>query len=284
MDANERGRLTLQNPFYLDYHRLKTVYGVQIIRTPTLLSFAQLQNFFLSYAIDHSLGSFFWSHMDVIAISDELDQHAAIDNGFTTYQSLYLRAVETLRTHTSPNAEDKRWAAIFFAYDRLTLVNVKSYVDVGGWDTQIPFYGTDCDMHSRLSMAGWHTKELYTGLIYDIGHSLPDLGILYRPTVSNKATERGDSGYTDLLSTLDALQRVKNEQASGRNTWQGQQRGGHGEPFYRDPRGFEDAMRMTHDFGRSVFAEKWGHRDCDLEAAGLALDDQWKVTRDWESC
>ncbi|KAF2147640.1 hypothetical protein K461DRAFT_272343 [Myriangium duriaei CBS 260.36] len=293
MDANMRGQLTLQNPFYLDYHRLTNIYGVNVLRTPTLLTFAQLQNFFLSYAIDHDLETFFWSHMDVVAVPDEEPEAPESDDGDGSpmaHKSLYLRAVDTLRTYTSPEPppERARWGALFFAYDRLALVNVKSYIDVSGWDTQIPYYMTDCDMHSRLSMAGWHTEDIRIGLIYDIAHPLPDLSVLYRLSpasdmqTSNTDARPGDNSYKDLVAKLDELQRHKNEQAGGRNTWQGEQRGGVGEPYWRDPRGFEEGLHLTIEFGRRVFAEKWGHRDCNLEAVGLSLDDQWKVEKDWE--
>jgi len=45
---------------------------------------------------------------------------------------------------SNPN---KPWAARFFAYDRLALVNRVAFEAIGGWDTHIPFYHTDCDMH-----------------------------------------------------------------------------------------------------------------------------------------
>ena len=40
-------QLTLQNPFYLNVERLTKVFGVNVISTPTLLTFAQLQNFYV---------------------------------------------------------------------------------------------------------------------------------------------------------------------------------------------------------------------------------------------
>ena len=39
---------------------------------------------------------------------------------------------------------------------------------------------------------------------------------------------------------------------------------------------------MTIDHGRAVFAEKWGHRDCDISAIGLRPEDAWKVEHDWD--
>ncbi len=39
---------------------------------------------------------------------------------------------------------------------------------------------------------------------------------------------------------------------------------------------------MTIDHGRRVFAEKWGHRDCDIKPIGLQTSDMWAVGHDWE--
>lgn len=58
--------------------------------------------------------------------------------------------------------------------------------------------------------------------------------------------------------------------------------GGQGEPFYRDPEGFEKGILMWMDFGRDMFAEKWGRGPCDLREAGLEEQDAWRVVKDWE--
>lgn len=57
--SNRDGLLTLQNPFYIDYHRLSTIFGVNIITTPTLLTFAQLQNFYIHTALEKGMGTLF---------------------------------------------------------------------------------------------------------------------------------------------------------------------------------------------------------------------------------
>lgn len=51
MDANPKGMLSTANPFYLDVELLLSRYGVSVLQTPTLLTFAQLQNFFLRTAM-----------------------------------------------------------------------------------------------------------------------------------------------------------------------------------------------------------------------------------------
>ena len=61
MDSNAKGKLSLQNPFFMNHTRLQ-MFGVNIIRTPTLLTFAQLQNFYLHTAIENEWPVYFWSH------------------------------------------------------------------------------------------------------------------------------------------------------------------------------------------------------------------------------
>lgn len=56
------GQLTLQNPFYLNVQRLTEVFGVNVISTPTLLAFAQLQNFYIFTALEQGWDHFWWSH------------------------------------------------------------------------------------------------------------------------------------------------------------------------------------------------------------------------------
>ncbi|KAK3346527.1 hypothetical protein B0T25DRAFT_461677 [Lasiosphaeria hispida] len=175
--ANTRGQLTMQNPFYLNHTVLRAL-GVNIIQTPTLLNFAQLQNFYLSLSYSHSWPYYFWSHMDVLALSFE-DGHEGLTPKYTEegYKSLYTLALQALR---DARKNDPHWGVRFFAYDHLALVNPVAYEDVGGWDTLIPYYITDCDMHSRLTMRNWSMVDAKAGIITDVSVSLNDLSALYR--------------------------------------------------------------------------------------------------------
>lgn len=287
MFSNRDGLLTLQNPFYLDHHRLTTIFGINVISTPTLLTFAQLQNFYVHIALDRGWEHYFWSHMDVVAVSDE-------EYDIEPYQSLYMRAVEVMRETLHP--EYGPWAARWFAYDRLSFIRTKAYTDVGGWDTMIPFYMTDCDMHERLFMKGFKLEDAQGAKIWDVSTSLDDLELLYRRGMKatkakkdmsvraeKEASQRNSPIYQDLLRALDEMQHQKSSNSAGRNTWQARQRGGQGEPFYRDPEGFEKAILMTMDFGRKIFEEKWGRGPCNLREAGLVEGDAWKVMLDWET-
>lgn len=314
MRSNELELLSLQNPFFLNHTRLHML-GANVITTPTLLTFAQLQNFFLWTAIEKDFQTYFWSHMDVIALPFEdqyAEPHTADD--YSGFQSIYKLAVAALRSATStaadPNASDpiKPWAARFFAYDRLALVNRAAFEKIGGWDTQIPYYHADCDMHDRLKMGGFEYNEddVLVGNITDVGNTLDDLLVLYRKkdtveasftperekanTTETFSLERqwisdvpGSESYIKLLESAYNMMKFKNERGGGgRNMWQTQQAGGKGDPYYRDPEGFEKGLQMMMQLGRDVYAEKWGHRDCGLLQVGRTAGDEWRVEHDWE--
>ncbi|KAL9119118.1 MAG: hypothetical protein Q9187_004326 [Circinaria calcarea] len=285
--SNRDNLLTPQNPFYLDYHRLTKVFGINIVSTPAYLTFSQLQNFFIWYSGEKGWDYYFWSHMDVVALSDETytDEETGED------KSLYLRAVDTLNETLSPNYG--KWAIRLFAYDRLALVNRNAYMDVGGWDPMIGYYGTDCDMHERLAMKGYEWVDAHVGLVYDIGSSLDDLLVLYRQNTTRSSSNTKPNSnptpdtlasltYHNLTHTLDAMQSWKNANIEGRNIWQKAQSGGQGEAFYIDPDGFDTALWKTVELGKEVMENKWGHRGCGLREAGLHTGDAWRVEKDWE--
>jgi hypothetical protein len=364
MDSNLRGLLSLQNPFFLNHTRLELL-GVNILVTPTLFTFAQLQNFYLWTAIQNEWPQYFWSHMDVLALSWEdggigRDRKPPPEKG--EFKSLYLRAVDILRETNAPNwnpvhgreydnshgppenwgdkvkqpplseqLTTKRWAARFFAYDHLAVVQTKAYEEVGGWDTSIPFYMTDCDMHERLFMRGFKITDAEAGYVFDAGTGLDDLEVLYRKksvdgrmkqagfidlygapedkklkqkkaakakpvprrTSNSNSTsvtmqsweedQRNSTAFTQLLGIGKQMRDAKNSGWKGRNSWQTRQSGGEGEPYYRDPQGFEDSLSMLIEHGKGVYAEKWGYRECDIINAGiLNSQEAWKVQHDWD--
>ncbi|KAK4248940.1 hypothetical protein C7999DRAFT_13150 [Corynascus novoguineensis] len=351
MYANREGRLTLQNPFYLNHTQLK-ILGVNIIITPTLLTFSQLQNFYLRTALDLAYPYYFWTHQDLLVFSHENRTNTA-----NPEESLYAYAVRTLRHLTSPSSpyspssgsptitttttgstssgssndhnnkeENKRiWAHHFFAYDHLALVNRDAVLAVGGWDPHIPFYASDCDAYLRLRWAGYAQTEssgqgvpapdgtatgdgIGIGLLFDVGSVMEDVGALLR-IKGARARLRGDDDYgregrgnvnqargwghtkgneyveswERLVALGERMQRDKYAEGNAkRNTWQVKQKGGQGEPFYRNPDGFETGVSMLIDLGRSVFAEKWGHRGCDVARMGVTGEDAWRLERDWD--
>ncbi|KAL2264224.1 hypothetical protein VTK26DRAFT_56 [Humicola hyalothermophila] len=321
MHANWEGKLTLQNPFYLNHTQLHML-GVNVIITPTLLTFSQLQNFYLWTALDSSWPYFFWTHQDVIVFSHENLTTGPPSRPPTT---LHQNALATLRYLSSPSSGAPRWAHHFFFYDHLALVHRDALLSVGGWDTHIPFYGSDCDTYVRLMWAGFWQGQSDVGMIFDVGTVLEDLGALLRLR-GVKARVRGlgvggrekadgdgdgeeengkeeeeeeeeeeedvehDAHVAQHGETWDRLVNLAYQMEvdkytqgnAGRNKWQAHQRGGHGEPFYRDPDGFETGVQMLVDAGRAVFAEKWGHRGCDIARAGIRAEDAWRLERDWD--
>jgi hypothetical protein len=287
-------KLTLQNPFFINVPRLTDVFQVNVIATPTLLTFAQLQNFYLYTAMEMGWDYFFWSHMDVIALTEEKYEGQP-------FRSLYLRAVDKLREATSPDylrepdGTKPDWAIHFFAYDWLALNNVESFMKVGGWDTFISYYKTDCDMHSRFEMHGTKMPSVGIGRVSDVGSSI-DLSLLFRRKVDPQnppktfeeldnlpQDDRGGEGFETLTDIVGkAAERKISGEDGSRNSWQVTQTGGQGEPFYRDPQGFEFALQQAIECGKVAYDEKWGHRDCGLTGAGLNWTDAWQVEHDWE--
>lgn len=178
-DSNALNRLSLQNPLYLNHTQLHML-GVNVISTPVLLNFAQLQNYFVSVSKDRKWPYYFWSHMDSLVLSlEEGEEGLSGPVNTPEYQTIYDLAVKEVN-HTLHT--DKKWGARFFAYDHLALVNPVAYEDVGGWDTFIPYYMTDCDMHWRLEEAGWSMLSAKAGVIQDVASVLEDLRMLYRET------------------------------------------------------------------------------------------------------
>jgi hypothetical protein len=353
MKSNELGLLSLQNPFFLNHTRLH-MFGVNIITTPTLLTFAQMQNFFLWTAIEQNYTTYFWGHMDVVVLSLENRTSDYFSEGIGqptgTYEGLntvYTRAVRALRKATGkgpdPFSTDlkKPWAIRFFAYDRLALVNREAFESVGGWDTSIPYYQTDCDMHDRLKMYGYEYNEadVDAGMVIDVADSLDDLIVLYRKKgtleasftneISEEEKAKGEAWkaekekwekeqeekemkkhkemekelgpvardlstkwesdvpdsatFKNLIKVVETMERTKNERGGGgRNYWQSRQSGGEGEPYYRDPYGFQKAWWMIAEIGQAVYAEKWGHLECGLLDFGRKAGDEWRVEHDWE--
>jgi len=276
MDSNKLNLLTPANPFYINQERLEKIFKVNVLTTPTLFTFSQLQNFFLYTAIEKQWAHYFWSHMDTLILADEdADQ----------FVPFYQHIVESVQN------VPKKWALIFFHYDRLALVNTATYKLLGGWDPQIAYYGSDCDFNARVQMSGYALTDYYAGHILDVRTLLPDLEILYRqeketcPETATATTryKEGDCRFQALKAIVLEMDKLKSDSVGIRNTWQTQQRGGQGEPFYRDPRGFEIALKRTSDLGSSLYDLKWGHHGCNLaEERSVKPMDAWRVYPDWE--
>ncbi|KAI0407938.1 hypothetical protein F4802DRAFT_551871 [Xylaria palmicola] len=310
--ANQRNELSLQNPFFLNHTALHQL-GVNVIITPTLLSFAQLHNFYLHTALMRQWRYFFWTHQDAIVFSDQDVRKKDRDHDWDhdPFATLYERSIGLMRYLNGP--EMPPWATHFFAYDLFTLVNRDAYLDVGAWDTHIPFHATDCDMYLRLHWAGYWQPQSEAGLVFDVGVPLKDIGALFRIPGSHAGfagdpvfgpadkaqphreaelkreqdmyawVEKEGEAFQHLVEVAERMQNLKwSGKGVSRNTWQGRQMGGQGEPYYRDAEGFSSGIEAMTDAGRRVFADKWGHRGCDLLELGIEGKDVWRLDHDWD--
>jgi hypothetical protein len=236
MDANNRRLLSRANPFFLDYDMYRGRYGISVLQTPTLLNFAQLQNFMVRVAISRDWPYYFWSHMDVAVLSAEEK---------TPYKSFYQRTLDVLAesgldqwaisAHDSrflkPNRgpgvpsndrkdifasfldrtpkEDpqlqakkkrgllpKKWGIKMFAYDYLTLVNVQAWRETGQWDPFIPYYNTDCDFYQRMAFAGYVPETVEVGHVFDVAEVVADPEARFFPARSQRARNRWGRGPT----------------------------------------------------------------------------------------
>lgn len=310
--ANKQHKLSMQNPFFLNHTSLATL-GVNIIAAPTLLTFSQLQNFYLYLAEQRGWEQYFWSHQDVIVFSDEDVKKNDRDHDWDRdpYATIYERAVGLLRYLNGPDMPP--WATHFFSYDLFTLVKRDAYLEVGGWDTHIPFKAADCDMYLRLHWAGYWQPQSEAGLVFEVDSILTDIGAffhipgahatfeedpLFAPLKTLKDDEEPDSAqlqqeidlkpwvakhgetWHHLVEVVERMAEAKENSTRYQLT---RQAGGAGEPFYRDPEGFEAGIAALTTAGKGVFADKWGHRGCDLLDLDIDDKDAWRVQRDWDA-
>ncbi|THY27868.1 hypothetical protein D6D00_04522 [Aureobasidium pullulans] len=269
MDANPLSLLSTSNPFYLDYKTLRAAYGVSILQTPTLLSFSQLQNFYIRTAITMGWQYFFWSHMDIIVLPTPNQP----------YESFYAQILQVLSNTTTLSETGQPWALRFFNYDFLTLVNVEAMKAIGHWDTFIPYYASDCDFYSRVYASGYDTPEsvkVTAGKIFDMPSLIPDFAAKISAIYTSNGVD--EKAYSALTWELEKAQRFKDaDQGVHRNSWQGQQKGGQGEMWTYDAEGFERAWWMISRAGEKVYREKWGRGDCELwKKDGWSPSEAWK--------
>ncbi|KAF3118166.1 hypothetical protein TWF103_000193 [Orbilia oligospora] len=299
MDANLRGLLSNTNPFHLDYNLYRGRYGVNIIRTPTLFSFAQLQNFMLSTAMNKGWTHYFWSHQDVVALSDEARR---------PYKSFYENVVSSLvslyptMNSAASKKEGKRWGLVWYSFDHLSLVNVAVALDtdanIGAWDTFIPYYHTDCDYYERMRLNGFSILERRVGDIYDVANHVEDPEHAFFGGGRAPATKERGPGkerpwdeeeklesrrYKMLKRELKGFMKTKNVAGKDRNTWQDELKGGKGEPWTYDSYGFDNAWWTTASVGRVIFQKKWGTLECQPSVAGKGLRRIWNSGEDFRS-
>ncbi|KAI0482671.1 hypothetical protein GGR56DRAFT_621023 [Xylariaceae sp. FL0804] len=231
--SNADGRLSLQNPFYLNHTTLRRL-GVNVLPTPVLLTFSQMQNFFLSTASAQNWTYYFYSHQDVLVFSfedgadfltrpgdrewffydeqDEVDTMRPPAAGQPGYRTIYENCLRELNRTLET---EQRWGFRWFQYDHLTLVNRAALDAVGGWDSLMPYYGSDCDMNARLEMDGWTMRHRRVGIINDVSTVMDDVAALYRdPLITPKFTDPNPIPEEE-LNKLGQTKQVEQSEASG---------------------------------------------------------------------
>ncbi|KAJ6257381.1 hypothetical protein Dda_8270 [Drechslerella dactyloides] len=307
MDANARGKLTAANPFFLDYDLLRGRYGVNVVRTPTLLSFAQLQNYMLATASAGGWTYFYWSHQDVAVVGNEtatpyrsfyenivqslVDVYDGADTAGWTAETLAEAGRKDRATAAATvqrgsmwrgeveNSSKRPWGMVLYAFDWLALVNVQAAADdklgVGAWDPFIPYYSADCDYHERLRQAGWALLERSVGAVYDVAEQVEGVEELFFGTDGEHATLNSDR-YLNVTIQLWELSVMKNSVSQDRNTWQTALTGKKGQPWTYDAEGFDKGWWYATDAGRQIYKKKWGTDSCWPSSEGKELKDLWR--------
>lgn len=116
--------------------------GGIVYRRPTVpLTFAQTQNWMLKIAeADSDYDSFYlFMHSDAEAVGDTVLRLVAMAKALTT--------------------QNRRWGAIFTAYDALAAFSTEAMTAIGGWDPLFPWYFADNITYRKLHLAGYELIE-----------------------------------------------------------------------------------------------------------------------------
>jgi hypothetical protein len=154
---------------------------------------------------------------------DQDDERAAMfppAAGEPGYRTIYENCLAELQ---DTQERGERWGMRWYQYDHLTLVNLESFEAVGGYDSMIPYYNSDCDLNGKLTMDGWSTKFRRVGIINDVSTVMTDLGALYRLPKSvpdfadlnpNKGMKVQEEKEKQLKAAREAIQKAKDEAAA----------------------------------------------------------------------
>ncbi|KAK6353441.1 hypothetical protein TWF696_005404 [Orbilia brochopaga] len=266
MDANPKGLLTPSNPFYLNYDLLRRRYGVSILQTPTLLSFAQLQNYMIATAMSKGWTHYYWGYMDTAVTSNEAS---------APFKSFYHKIVDNLwelKATMGPDAGEDRWAVQFCGEEWLTLVNVGALESVGAWDTFIPYSGSDCDWYERVRLAGLVVHEHGSaGKIFDVHRSLenPEEKFFGLKGENEKVNSKR------FRALVKELQRIEDDRNDHTLKEELGEMGGDGEPWTYNAKAFQMVLSEAVKSGGDIYGRKWGTHSCSLIDSGKTLKDAW---------
>ena len=113
-----------------------------ILIPPVPLTFSQTQNWMLGLARHRERPFYLFMHSDAEASAEVVER-------------LVSRAREL-------TAAGDRWAVLYTCYDALAAFSTAAFTAVGGWDTNLSWYKSDCDIYRRLRLAGYSLID--TGL------------------------------------------------------------------------------------------------------------------------
>jgi hypothetical protein len=109
--------------------------AIKVFRPPVPLTFTQTMNWLLEETLRREKKFCIYMHNDAIIPKGACEQ--LLD---------YARDVDRQGT---------RWGVIYTHYDVLCVLNPKTYEEIGGYDTNLPWYFSDNDYFYRMDLAGW---------------------------------------------------------------------------------------------------------------------------------
>lgn len=112
---------------------------IKTIIPPFQMRFGHAQN--MIWGIAKSLGHKFW-----------LSMHTDAEAGPGSVRRLHDMAL-------SYCLAGRKWGVIFTNYDALCAISTEAFSSIGGWDTNIPTYFGDCDLHYRLKLFGYENID-----------------------------------------------------------------------------------------------------------------------------
>lgn len=116
-----------------------TVDPCETLNPPVALTFSQTQNWMLRMAHGYDLPFYLFMHSDAEA-------------GEGTVGNLIEFVHDLIQSRS-------KWGCVFTNYDALAAFNTEAMVAIGGWDTMLSWYGSDCDCYRRLKLAGYELVE-----------------------------------------------------------------------------------------------------------------------------
>jgi len=118
---------------------------ITVCRPCVPLTFSQSMNLMTKLTKQAGGSIVLWMHSD-----------AAAEDG------VCLSLLEQAREYT---ATGRKWGCLWTAYDAFSALNIAALDDIGGWDTNLPWYYADTSIYYCMKARGWECID--TGLKVD---------------------------------------------------------------------------------------------------------------------